>query len=500
MQQNLQPKAEQNRTLAHIGWAVFILSPFLLLAALSLVMGHSVLDSHPVWQDELDFWRTLYSWDLSGMNTGYYGMHEQIAPIGTMGTSGIGPLLLYGWFVKLFGLSHNTIMLANAAWCSLAAGVFCALRKPRLSVSLLMTGIMMAYAPIVIYAVTSMTQWFNYALVLLYITFLLGYQERRQNWLLALCVVTIILGSLYRPMYCLLFLPLLLFYCRYQFNRRMLGFSAFALAVSFGCCYLSMQTAAPYASGFVYHWLRADSLYTAWRMLLSHTKSNVIDYFVRAGGSPTQDAFRYLYCSITILCLISAFVRTDKDENGKLSLKVGYRGPIMSCFLLLAAAFGFTMLFYEANDWADLRQLAPYLWLVAAYLIARHRRVIPLTMLVGCAVSLCLLAATPESVFLDTNRFDCPASTESLAAVVETIRYDEDASDPFMNTVRVDVYNYPMMQELDPGLGMQYGWFTTDTVGQSRWLLTDHLKCPVTGYTNVLETPEYKVYRRIEED
>lgn len=496
----MQTSASERRHLRRIGWALFILSPFLLLAVLSLAVGHSVLDAYPVWSDELCFWRTLYSWDEAGMATGYYGMHEQIAPIGTMGTYGIGPLLLYGWFVKLFGLSHNTILLSNALWCSLAAAVFCLLRKPRFSVSLLMSGIMMAYAPIILYAYTSMTQVFNYALVLFYITFLLGYQERRKVWLLVLCVLTIVLGALYRPMYCLLFLPLMLLFCRYRFNLRMVSFAIPALIICFLCCYLAMQTAAPHASGFLYHLFRADDLTTAWHMLLSHTKSNLIDYFIRATGSPMQDAFRYLYCGITVLCLISAFIRTDKDENGRLCLRTGYRGPIMSCFLLLMAAFGFTMLFYEANDWADLRQLAPYLWLVSAYLIARHRRVIPLATLAGCAVSLALLIAQPEGVFTDTNRFAVPEASEHLTAVVETIVYDEDAEDPFDNTVRVDVYGYELLRQLDPRLGLQYGWFTTDTVEKSRWVLTDKLKAPITGYENVLETPDYKVYRHIEGD
>lgn len=494
----MQQTYADRKHLRRIGWTIFILSPFLLLFILSLVMGHSALDAYPVWMDELCFWRTLHSWDEAGMATGYYGMHEQIAPIGTMGTSGIGPLLLYGGFVKLFGLSHNTIMLANAAWCSLAAAVFCALRKPRFSVSLLMSGIMMAYAPILLYAVTSMTQWFNYALVLFYISFLLAYQERRKVWLLLLCVLTIVLGALYRPMYCLLFLPLLLLFCRYQFNLRMVSFGLPAVAVSLLCCYLAMQTAAPYASGFLYHFLRADSFGTAWRMLLSHTKSNLIDYFVRAGGSPMQDAFRYLYCAITGLCLISSFIRTHRNENGKLTLVFGFRGPIISCFLLLLAAFGFTMMFYEANDWADLRQLAPYLWLVAAFLIARHRRVIPLAMLAGCAVSIALLIAQPEGMFVDANRFSVSEPDEKLTAIVETIQYDETAQDPFDNTVRTDLYKYELMKQLDSGIGLQYGWFTTDTIEHSRWVLTDTLKCPLIGYENVLDTGSYKLYKRID--
>ena len=493
----MQTQVHKHRQL---GWAIFILSPFLLLAILSVIAGQNVLNAYPVWSDELCFWRTLYSWSEGGSNTGYYGMHEQVAAIGRLGTSGIGPILLYGWFVKLFGLSNHTIMLANALWCSAAAAVFCALRKPKLSVSLLMSGIMMAYAPIVLYAYSSMTQWFNYALVLFYITFLLGYQERRKVWLLALCVLTIVLGALYRPMYCLLFLPLMLLYCRYQLNLRMLVFSVPALVITFLCCYLAMQTAAPYASGFLYHLFRADSLTTAWHMLLSHTKSNLIDYFVRAKGSPMQDIFRCLYCSITVLCLVSSFVRTHKKEDGKLCLQVGYRGPIMSCFLLLTAAFGFTMLFYEANDWADLRQLAPYLWLVAAYLIARHRRVIPLAALAGCAVSLIILTSSPEAIFADANRFTVPESSQNLQAVIETIQYDENAVDPFDNTVRTDLYDYELYRRLAPGLALQDGWLTTDTVEKSRWVLTDKLKCPITGYENVLETADYKVYRRIKEN
>ena len=56
------------------------------------------------------------------------------------------------------------------------------------------------------------------------------------------------------------------------------------------------------------------------------------------------------------------------------------------------------------------------------------------------------------------------------------------------------------MQELHPGLGLQYGWFVTETTGQSRWILTDRLKCPVTDYESVLDTGSYKLYRKIEEN
>ena len=75
---------------------------------------------------------------------------------------------------------------------------------------------------------------------------------------------------------------------------------------------------------------------------------------------------------------------------------------------------------------------------------------------------------------------------------------DGKGDDPFYNTVRADVASYPLLSELHPGMGMQYGWFSTETTGRSRWILTDQLKCPVSGYENVLDTGDYKLYRHID--
>lgn len=480
-----------------IGWGVLIASPFLLLAILSIVMKQNALSAYPVWLDELCYWRTLHSWNEMGFQTGYYGMLEQAAPIGVMGTSGIGPILIYGWFVKLFGMSNHTILVANAVWCAIAAAVFCAMRKPRLRISLMLSGMMVGFAPIVLYALTSMTHCFDYALVLLYITFLLGYQEKRKVWMLVLCVLTIVLGSLYMPMYCILFLPLWLLFCRYRFGWRMVLFAIPALVISLICCYIGMQTAAPHAQGFIYHLLRAPDFGTFIRMILSHSKSNLIDFFIRPTQSPMQDAFRCLYCGVTALCLLATFMMTVR-KDGKTKLQFGYRGPMLSCFVLLVAAFGFTILLYEANDWQDFRRLAPYLFLVVAYMLARHRTTIPSVTLAACAVVLCLLIARPEGAFLDESRFTVPEAPESLPEIVASIDYEEGAEDPFRNTIRADVASYPLLKELDPGMGIQFGWFSTETTGKSRWILTDQLKCPVSGYENVLDTGDYKLYRHID--
>lgn len=481
-----------------IGWAVLILSPVFLLLVLSLLMGFSLKNVYPVWQDELGFWRTLYSWNEYGFSTGYYGMHEETAALGTMGISGIGPILIYGAFVKLFGLSHNTILLANAAWCTLAAAVFCAMRKPRLSVALMFAAGMTIYAPLVLYCLTSMTHWFDYALVFLFVTFLLEYQEKRRSWMLLACVLTTMLGVLYIPMYCVLFIPVVMIFCRYQFGWRMILASLTALLLSAVCCYFGMQTAAPSSQGFIYHLLRAPDFATFVQMLLSHAKSNLTEYFTRTGGSMMQISFRVMYFGMMALCLAAAFWRTARRSDRRWTMLFGFRPPMLSCFLVLFAAFGFTILLYDVGDWRDYRRLAPYLWLVIAFLINRRRFVLPTISLSACALILLLLIARPEGAFLDENRFREPDSPEALVEVSAALTYDESAEDPFANTIRTDVYSYPLMEVIHPGMGLQYGWFTTETTGKSRWILTDRLKCPVSGYENVLDAEDFKLYRLIE--
>ncbi len=487
----------KTQRLQWISWAVLILSPFLLLGILSIILGENAFAAQPVWLDELSFWRSLYSWDARGFDTGYNGMFEEAATVGTLGISGLGPILIYGWFIKLFGLSGNTILICNAVWISLGAAVFCALRKPRPAVAFSLSAMVMGYMPIVLYCFTSMTELFNYAAMLFYLAFLLRYQEQRSPWALVMCTLTVLFGCLYRPMYCVLFIPLVMFFSRYKLGLRMVVSALVAVALTAMAYFLSALAAAPNAQGFPYHLLRAENFGTLVRMLLSHSKANLMDYF-SSTGHLMQDAFRWMYMGLTALCLLASFFALERRGLRPHKVQAGFRPPFFSCFLLLVAAFGLTVMLYEAYDWRDFRRLAPYLWLVIAFFIARHRFTLPVVSLAACVVTTALLFTVPDTgAFGDVNRFTPSAYDEAMAAVTQTIAYDETAQDPFENTIRTDVYSMQMMRELHPGMGLQYGWFTTDTTGKSRWILTDQLKCPISGYENVLDTGAYKLYRQI---
>ncbi len=492
--------APKTQRLQWISWSVLILSPFLLLGILSVILGQNALNAQPVWLDELCFWRSLLSWDQMGFNTGYYGMFEETAAVGTLGISGLGPILIYGWFIKLFGLSGNTILICNAVWISLGAIALCALRKPRPAVAFSLAAMIVGYMPIILYSVTSMTELFNYALMLFYLSFLLRYQEKRSPWALVLCTLTVMFGCLYRPMYCVLFIPPVMFFSRYKIGLRMIVSALIAVALSALACFLSQLASAPNAQGFPYHLLRAGNFKTFIHMLLSHSKANLLDYF-RSTGHLMQDAFRVLYMGLTGLCLLASFLALERRGLRPVKVTVKFRPPFFSCFLLLVAAFGLTIMLYEAYDWRDFRRLAPYLWLVIAFFIARHRFTLPVVSIAACAVTAALLLFTPATgAFSDANRFQTPAHDEAMVAVAQAVEFSDAAEDPFFNTIRTDVYSVEMMRQLHPGMGLQYGWFTTDTTGKSRWILTDQLKCPVSGYENVLDTGDYKLYRQISQE
>lgn len=498
MADSLRAMDKKRRALTLSCWALMIASPFLLLLILSVALRHSVFQSYPVWTDELDYWRSLLNWQSVGFHTGYSGLFEAIPEAGTLSVHGLSPILLYGWFVKLFGLGYTTIMTCNAVWISLGALVFCALRRPRPAVALLFSGLLLCYVPIVLYCVTSMTELFNYALLLFYLAFLLRYHEKGSPWMLLLCCLTVAFGCLYRITYFLLFLPVLLVFSRFRPGWRMALGALAALLLSALCYLFSSRLTAPYIQGFLYHLVRAESPETFIQMLLSHTKSNLIDYFVKPTDSPMEDAFRWLYCGVTLLCLLGSFLRVSRAESGP-RLRFRFSKELFACFVLLLTAFGVIAVLYETNDWSDFRTLSPFLWLVAGYLLARGRLAIPVATLGASVVTLALLAALPPvGAYADPYRFERAPYDETISQAAACVTYDPNATDPFDNTVRLDIPGLQIVEELAPGLGLQYGWFTTETTGKSRWIVTDHLKCVIENYEsyeNLLYLPGMKVFK-----
>ena len=479
-------------------WALMVFSPFLLMGLLCLFTGHNVWNSWPVWSNELDCYWVLQNMGVDG--AGYNGMYEVIPPVGNQSVLGIAPLVFYGLFVKLFGLSRITIMLSNCLWLSIGSLIFCLVRKPKTQSALMMTLLTLTYAPLVLYLGTSMPEAVNYGLLMLYATFLLHYDETRKPWALALAVIFALLACLYRIQYVLLFLPL-----AWQFGDRRFGLKTWlALLVmvilAFICAVVAIWFTAPSIQNFPYHFIHAESLEMAIQHLLGHTKSNVIDYFALQGPDRLEQVFRLVYVAAILVCLLGAFVHTVREPGRKMRLECGLNTPFLVVSVWLLGSLGIIIMLYETNDWWDFRMLAPVLWLTALCLFMSDRRIAPLCILAGSLlVTLVLALHDPVGCFADPYRYTQPPRSEALAQALDVITFDPAADDPFDNTIRTDLTETWQMTERETGLGMETGWFIEDSVGKSRWILTDMLKVPLEGYKPVFKTEGMAVYQRIEE-
>ena len=353
------------------------------------------------------------------------------------------------------------------------------------------------YAPVVLYAFTSMTQLCQYGVLLIYLAFLLRYARNRKPGWLFLSLVSVVLMCCFRINYLLLVLPVA-WVCGggKKLCLKTVLFSLLGLCLVIGVYLLTSQWSAPYAQGFPYALSQAGSFALMVRMLMSHFKTNLIGFFAFYRYSPVLWWFRVFYLAMLALCLFKAFLQVRKDGKG---LKLGLNAASVWCFLWLASALGIVLLFNDVNAWTDFHILAPMLWLIPVYLICREKKLLPALALAGSlALTVFLCFQPPMGAYADTDRFDPPAANESLSTAISYITYDPAADDPFDNTVRTDLSGERLLMELDEGLGLQYGWFTPDSLGKSRWILTDTLKVALEGYEQVYSTHGAAVYRKTE--
>ena len=500
----------KHRVATLLSWFLLVASPLLLLLAISAVIGKNAFLSNPIWTDELDYWRSVFSWIHVGGNAGYSGIGELPAQIGTLSVHGLSPLLLYLWFARLFGWGYSSIQIANCLWVSAGALAFCLLARPKATVAALMSIALMLYTPAILYAATSMTELANYGLLLFYLAFLTRLAAKRKaaratpdaKVPVTTGLVSLLLGSLtvlfccaYRITYIGLFIPLAVVACDYRWSGRLIASLFAAVAVCAGVYYGTSRFASPFASGFLYNFLRTDSFGMSVQMFLSHAKANLLDYFVTNTSNAMESLQRILYCAVAGLSLIGILLRVEKTD-GRWHVRFGYDGFSLLAFVTLFIPFAIVVCAYETNDWSDYRTLAPFLWLVIAAYLMHGRRFVPLVYLAGCvAVLAVLLGGAPIGAFSDQGRFEPLTFSEETKQLCDTITYDPQATNPYTNTVRIDMFTLETVSTLHPGIGVETGWFTEDTVGKSRWILTDHLKIPVQGYELVLKNRFGNVYR-----
>ena len=107
--------------------ALFLVaSPLIIMLMLSLLSGHNMFLSKPVFNDELDYWRLMYSISCQGFD---FGSTEHlvgyVAPIGPLGSHGLSPVAAWLWYVLLFPMSDSALVIAGVIMLSAAFALLC---------------------------------------------------------------------------------------------------------------------------------------------------------------------------------------------------------------------------------------------------------------------------------------------------------------------------------------------------------------------------------------
>lgn len=441
-----------------LSWALLAATPFLTLGLLSLLTGHNAFSALPLWSDELDYWRSMYSFSQKGLAVGYSGMYEVAPRLGTFSTHGFMPWLWYGGWAKLFGWPPSSIVLCNAVLMSLGLSVLILLLRPKAWVSLVLLMTLVCFPHSYLYAMTSMTELVNYALLAPYLACLVRGREQKGFRAAALLLGTLL--TLYRITYFpLLLLPAL------QGDKRQMGLRlGLAMAASVVLYLLSSSFTAPFPDGFLYKWMRSQTLLEAAKRLWVNFDQNATDYFLRGSGNRTEDGLRWLYIACLLGCGAGALLCADKQKKRRLWIG----------FLLLVLALGMVLTLYDVGGWTDFRTLSPYLWFVMGYLLVSGHRPLPLAFAAGCAVLLGLWFAFPLGAPTEAERFAALPRDPAVYELCRHVEYTKDPASPFENSVRMENEMYDAMFALPAGVGIEFGNIDPTNYGQCRYVLTPY--------------------------
>lgn len=353
----------------------FIASPLIIMLVLSLLSGHNMFLSKPYLNDEVDYWRVMYSVSECGLN---FGSTEHLvgytAPIGPLGSHGISPLAAWLWYVLLFPMTDSAIVIAGVIMLVAALALFCLIARPDTTQLFILGLFTLLFPPLVRYINLSMMEMPCYAGLIVYAALLFRYQgEHRgdlphRRWTLPLLLLCGLWCTTLRMSNVVVFFPALLIFCDNKISWKLLGCMVlYALGVVvFNWCFSLFV--APYPD-VLYNLMQSGSIGELLRGLYHNTVSNIIHFLdPRSDNSLPQAAARYFYL-LALLFLLGKTVLKKQAGHFRLSWRWEYFGVFMAG----AGCLALVIMIYFVFDWRDYRTLAPMAYFMVLWLLLHWR-------------------------------------------------------------------------------------------------------------------------------
>ena len=361
------------RYLRLLSLLLLVASPVLVMLLLSLMSGQNMFLSKPIFNDEMGYWRLMYSISERGFD---FGSTEHlvgyVAPYGPLGSHGLSPVAAWLWYVLLFPMTDSALVIAGVIMLSAALLLMYIIARPGISETLLIALFTLLYPPLVRYINLSMMEMPCYACVIVYMALLLRYEKEqsgalpRSFWTLPLLFVCGLYCTLLRMSNVVLFFPAILIFCHNRLSLKLLlCLVLYALGtLAFNYCFSLFV--APYPDA-LYTLMQSDSLAELLRGLWLNTCTNIINYLDPfSDNSLPQAMARYFYLLVLLALLGKTLL---KREGGRMRLT--WRWAYFGVFAAGAAGLLIVLTIYYVFDWRDYRTLAPLAYAMTLWLLLR---------------------------------------------------------------------------------------------------------------------------------
>ena len=363
---NLQ-KANRNRALHLCAALFFIASPLLIMLVLSALAGQNMFLSKPYLNDEVGYWRVMYSVKECGLNFGPTGgLPGRNAPIGPLESHGLGPLAAWLWYALCFPFTESALVIASFILLSLSLLLFYLIVKPSDKQAVLMAAFIMLFPPLVRYINLSMMEIPCYASVIVYIALLYRYEKSRSFSWLVLLLLSGLYCALLRLSNVVLFFPAILIFCDNRWGWKLpLCLLAYALGVLLLNSFVNLFI-APYPD-FVSSLSECASwkevILSLLRNLLGNIR-NMLNPF--SDHSLPQAVARYYYLALVLFFLVASFLKVSAS-----GLRLTWRWEYVGMLGVAAGSLALVLLLYDVFDWRDYRTLSPIAFVLVLWLLLR---------------------------------------------------------------------------------------------------------------------------------
>ena len=362
---SLNPR--ENRALHLCAILFFIASPLLIMLILSSLAGQNMFLAKPYLNDEVDYWRVMYSVKECGLNFGPTGgLPGRNAPIGPLESHGLGPLAAWLWYALCFPFTESALVIASFVLLTLALLLFCLIVRPSAGQAVLMGVFTLLFPPLVRYMNLSMMEIPCYASVIVYLAVLYRYEKSRSLPWLVLLLISGLYCSLLRLSNVVLFFPAILIFCDNRWSWKLpLCLVVYALGVLALNAFVNLFI-APYPD-FVSSLSNCASgkevVLTLLRNILSNLR-NLLNPF--SDRSLPQAMARYFYLVLTLFLLAAAFFKA-----GPSGLRLTWRWDYVGMLGVAGGCLALVLVLYDVFDWRDYRTLSPIAYMLCLWLLLR---------------------------------------------------------------------------------------------------------------------------------